>query len=216
MISSDIKTEIMKLLPRYFKNAFPEILSWKELENLLNLRPFVNHKRFKIVNSKNYTWNNQGWLTDVDTYPPSLIQKELAHNLCSIIDASRINENVNFICKDLETTFAKSCVDAHVYFTVADDCSDGFGIHWDYSHNLIVQVHGVSHIDIWNCEAKETNVDNLKEDPAISVTLSPGDAVFVPMKVYHRVVSLSKRLSISFPISYDMKWESQDRHWVKL
>ncbi len=216
MIASKVKSEIEKLQPSHFINAFPNIFSWRELENLLNLRPFVNHQRLKFINKEEYSWNNQGWLTDVNTYPPTLLERELRTNLCSIIDASRVNKKVNSICKELESTFTNSCVDAHIYFTVAEDLSRGFGIHWDNSHNLIVQVEGSSRFQIWGCDVKEKNVEHLEESPLIEVVMSSGDAIFVPMKVYHRAISLSKRLSISFPISYETKFEPQDRHWVEL
>ncbi len=149
MIASKVKSEIEKLQPSHFINAFPNIFSWRELENLLNLRPFVNHQRLKFINKEEYSWNNQGWLTDVNTYPPTLLERELRTNLCSIIDASRVNKKVNSICKELESTFTNSCVDAHIYFTVAEDLSRGFGIHWDNSHNLIVQIEGSSRFQIY-------------------------------------------------------------------
>ena len=42
--------KINGLVPFFEKRAIdPTILSWQELERLLNLRPFVNHKRFHIL-----------------------------------------------------------------------------------------------------------------------------------------------------------------------
>lgn len=209
MIPSHIKEKIIDLRPNYFTGAFDKLFCWRDLENLLNLRPYVNSQRFKIINDKQYSWKNQGWLTDIDSYPPSLIQQEIEENLCLIIDASRVNKKINSVCKDLEAIFPNSCSDAHIYFTVANNLSSGFGIHCDESHNLIVQMEGCSLFEVWDQEVRET-------DPAIKIALSPGDAIFIPMKVYHRVTSLTERLSISFPVSASLKWEPQDRHWVKI
>ncbi len=40
MIASKVKSEIGKLQPSHFINAFPNIFSWRELENLLKFIHF--------------------------------------------------------------------------------------------------------------------------------------------------------------------------------
>lgn len=220
MISAQIKKEILKEKPCYFKKAFPKIFSWDELEHLLNLRPFVNSTRFKIINQKGYNWNNQAWLSDVNSFPPSLLKEELKTNHCYFSDSSRVSEKINKICGQLENTFKGSAVDAHIYFTVANKLDGGFGIHWDFSHNLIVQVEGSTRFELWDYYAddsvSERSIDTLPLKPAIDVIMKPGDAVFVPLRSYHRAISQTKRLSVSFPISFGNQFESQDRTWIKL
>jgi len=220
LIPKEIENEILKIKPCYFPNAFPGIFSWGELENLLNLRPFVNGARFKIINDKPYTWNRQAWMSDANCFPPSLLEKELKQYHCYFIDASRVNKSVNSMSGELEKLFEGSAVDAHIYFTVSDNLDGGFGIHWDHSHNLIVQVEGSTRFLLWdhyaNNSADDRFADVMNMDPLYDVVLNPGDAVFVPLRCYHKASSQTKRMSVSFPISIDANVPSQDRHWIKL
>lgn len=215
-IQSNIIDEIKSVKPAFFNNAFTSILTWQELENLLNLRPFVNADRCKIINQKGYTWDRQTWLSDVNTFPPSILDTEIRNFHCYLSDASRVNEKINSICAQLEQTFAGGAADAHIYFNLAETPDNGFGIHWDFSHNLIVQVEGESKFQIWDeTVVGDRNVSFLKEQPVIDVVMKPGDAVFVPLNVYHQATSLTKRLSVSFPISFNNETAPQERHWIK-
>ena len=116
LISQEIKDKILQCNPCYFINAFPKIFSWAELESLLNLRPFVNNKRFKVINDRQYQWGLEGWLSDSNTYPPTLLEEELKKYVCYFSDSSRVNAAVNNICKELEELFLNSCCDAHIYY----------------------------------------------------------------------------------------------------
>ena len=219
-LSDHLKNKILELKPCYLPKSFPKIFSWNELENLLNLRPFVNNKRFQIIGGQNYSWENQTWLSDVDTFPPSLVETEIKKNHCYLSDASRANKKINQICKELEKTFIDCGADAHIYFTLSDNLDGGFGIHWDHSHNLIVQVEGSTRFLLWDhyADQNETNrtEQSLSIDPVYDVTLHQGDAIFVPLRSYHCALSQTKRLSISFPICYNSSISQQDRHWIKL
>tara|TARA_R100001163_G_C5058596_1_gene195247 strand:+ start:533 stop:1018 length:486 start_codon:yes stop_codon:yes gene_type:complete len=73
--------------------------------------------------------------------------------------------------------------DAHIYASFKKEaCS--FGKHFDLAHNLIVQQKGKS----------KWIVENLGES-----ILHPGDMLYIPYKLQHECIPLSKRLSISFP-----------------
>lgn len=219
-LSDHIKSKILESRPCYFPKSFPKIFSWDQLEKLLNLRPFVNNKRFKIIGEQNYSWENQTWLSDINTYPPSLLEIELKKHHCYFSDSSRVNKEINGICKELEDIFPECGADAHIYFTISDNLDGGFGIHWDYSHNLIVQVEGSTRFMLWDQSAeqgvKERNVKSLSQDPIYDVVLNEGDAVFVPFRYYHCAISQTKRLSVSFPISHNKFLQHQDRHWIEL
>ncbi len=219
-ITKEIRKQILELKPCHFPKAFPSIFSWKELESLLNLRPFVNAKRFTIINNKRYDWEYQAWMSDVNCFPPSLLADELKKHHCYFSDSSRVNRNINMICSELENIFDGSAVDAHIYFTLADILEGGFGIHWDFSHNLIVQVEGSTRFLLWDYYADESETERVSEslpvDPVYDVVLNPGDAVFVPLRSYHRALSQSKRLSVSFPISLNENLPPQDRHWIEI
>jgi hypothetical protein len=220
MIENKILKEIKELKANYFPSSFPKIFSWEELEKLLNLRPFVNVNRLKITDDAGYSWNRQAWLSDLNTFPPSLLNEILKKHICHFADASRANEKINGICSEIEEAFPGYAADAHIYFTVADNLSAGFGAHWDYAHNLIVQVEGTTKFEIWdimaNPDCDERTSSSIQQEPSIQVTLNPGDAVFVPMYQYHKATSLTKRLSVSFPFNFSLGEENQDRYWIKL
>lgn len=222
MLDKKMLSQIKKAKPLFFEKAFPQIFSWKELEGLLNLRPFVSVSRFRFINNLQYTWNNKAWLTDVNTYPPALLEKQLKKYVCYFQDASRANPQINEICGKLDSVFSKQAgaTDAHIYVDLSDSLDGGFGIHWDFSHNLIVQAEGSTRIQIWNIaanpESEQRKVDSLDEDPVIDVVMNVGDAVFVPRFYYHCAKSQTKRLSVSFPTSLDNINDAQDRDWIKL
>jgi len=217
-----IKKEILKAIgdlttPAFFKGAFNKFFSWKDLENLLNLRPFVNASRFNILSGQTYQWRSENWMSDINSFPPSLIDTEIRKHHCYFTDGSRVNKSINEVCGQLEKQF-NSCADAHIYFNLSEDNNHPFKIHWDQSHNLILQMEGSTHFEAWSqkIQVKEKNLDSLSEEPVISEILTPGDAVFVPSHTYHRATSVTKRLSISFPFVIDITMPAQDRHWIRI
>lgn len=218
-ISSEVLEKIKDANIQHLPNSFPsKVFSWNDLECVLNLRPFVNDKRMIFINQNGYNWKVQSWMTDPNTFPPSLLDTEIRKYTAYLADATRLNAALNETAKELEELFIGASVDAHIYFCLSDDLTAGFNIHFDYSHNLIVQLEGSSKIEIWNKKSYDDSariVDSLDETPVIDVVMNPGDAVFVPMNTYHRVNSLEKRMSVSFPISYN-NTACQDRHWIKL
>jgi hypothetical protein len=216
-ISKDLADELTGGKPSYFPASFEKLFSWEDLEQLLNLRPFVNSTRFHVTTGKGYTWENQGWLSDVNTFPPNLLNEIVQEHTCYLSDSSRVNKKVNGVCQELESLFSESSVDAHIYFTLAKNLEGGFGIHYDTSHNLIVQMEGKTRFKLWDVFAKQDdprNVSEIDESPVYDVILQPGDAVFVPMHSYHQAISQTKRLSVSFPVSFSSPYKAQNRHWI--
>jgi len=220
MLKKSIIKKILEMKPFHEPNCVHNIFSWKDLENLINLRPVVNNKRFRFANHKNYNWPYQAWLSDVNTYPPSILDKELKKYTAYIVDMSRVNKKVNAICAQLESSI-KLSTDAHIYFSLVDNLKEdsGFPIHWDTAHNLIIQIEGISQHLVWNREVNDNDPKNLtyiNESPFLDVVMKPGDITFIPMKMYHKVISKTKRLSISFPMNYFDEDIFQDRKWINL
>ena len=211
MIRKSILKKIKSVKPHFFKNSIQNVFSWKELENLLNLRPLLSPDRFhSVTNESSLSWDDQAWVLDQKTYPPSTVGYLIQNHSCFIQDASRVNKKINNICLQLEQTFNGDC-DAHIFFNLSNNLQEGFGIHHDKSHNLIVQVAGKSEVKVWNGLEKDN-----PEQIVICEIMHPGDAVFIPMDVSHCITSLTKRLSISFPINFNWKKEHQDRNWIVL
>jgi hypothetical protein len=213
-----IKDRIEKLEPFYEKNAVTNIFSWKDLENLLNFRPSNTQDRFKASLKENYEWPKQAWVSNINCYPPSIIQKIIKKYLCHISDSSKVNEKINSICGELES-ITNLPTDAHIYFDFTDQQNVGFGIHYDDAHNLIVQIEGKSNVRIWNVKSYDKNlhsIKNLDVNPIFEIVMEPGDVFYAPAHYYHEVKSLTKRLSISFPSHTKMKSLFQEREWIKI
>ena len=139
-------------------------------------------------------------------------------NHCYFSDCSRVNKEFNEICGQLEQVFSeyRASADAHIYMNLSDS-ENGWGIHWDTSHNLIVQMEGETKFEVWDEGVMGArNMPYLSEKPVIEEVLQPGDAIFVPIRVYHRATSLMKRMSVSFPISFGDTTSPQERHWIKI
>jgi hypothetical protein len=208
MLDKSILEKLNRSEPFYVKGAMdPSIFSWKELEFLLNLRPFVNYKRFHIINDREYSWHNPGWSSD-NSFPASLINQEISRYVCYLSDCSRANEKINAVCKTIED-YTDSEVDAHLYFSLYfDDLSIDKFIHKDKSNNLIMQIDGKTNFKIFN-----------KLDPSkleYDIVMEPGDILYIPADIYHGALSLTKRLSISFPMSPHAVQLKEDRFWIKL
>jgi len=220
MISDFLREKILKLEPFYEPNCIHNIFSWKELEHLLNFRPIVNNRRFHLNMDCEHQWPEQAWLSDLNTWPTNLLEIRLKKYSAYFTDMSKVNEKVNSICVQLEKII-RWPTDAHIYFSIVENKieSEVFSPHWDWSHNLIVQIEGVSQHKIWNKyaeghEPRETNF--IEETPIIDTTMEPGDVTFIPAKMYHHVISKTKRLSISFPMNPQHGLNPQDRTWLKL
>jgi len=209
---SQIK-QIKNSKPFFIKNFYPNLISFKEIEHLLNLRPFVNAQRFHAIPPKKVQWTDTAWLTDVNCYPPNLINKIIKEKVCYIQDCSRVNKKINSFCDYLEKIINFPS-DAHLYFSLNEKQTDkkGFGIHKDTQDNVIICSEGSFIIQVFS---KETPTN--KSKPLIEETMNNGDAVHIPNQFYHRIKPLSKRLSVSFCLApYEKIEYAQNRDWIKL
>jgi len=214
-----LEEKIKQLKPFHEVDSIPDLYSWTEFENLINLRPFMTSKRVNILNKETYKWDNAHWMLDVNTFPPVIIQDILPNYMGYLTDCSRINSKVNTICAQLDV-FTNAASDAHMFFNLVNHNEEqGFGIHSDVSHNLIVQVEGSTRMEVWDIVDKDEigNIKNIPTDPIIDVTLNPGDLVFVPKRYWHKATSKTKRLSISFPCQPDLDISKiQQRYWINV
>jgi hypothetical protein len=211
-----LSDRLVELKPFYVESAFGSIFSWKELENLLNYRPAMSANRFKPSNRISYEWPSSAWQSDVNTYPSKLIDEIIRNYHFHIADCSRVNEKINTICLELENIL-KLPTDAHIYVDLSLKENTGFGIHYDFSHNLIVQIDGQTEITVWDIKNNgDDTPSEIESEPLFVKILSPGDTVFIPSLYYHRANSLSRRMSISFPSWTKSSDSFDDRHWISL
>ncbi|NDB81283.1 MAG: hypothetical protein EB127_00815 [Alphaproteobacteria bacterium] len=227
MLPNFLLEKIKILKPFYESNVVHNIFSWQELENILNFRPVINNKRFFSINDSKksaWYWQDTIWLSDPNTWPASLIQEIIKEMPVYMTDMSRANIKINNICHELENLLNYP-TDAHIYFSLVEEEIEtkGFPIHFDYNHNLIVQIEGTSRHKVWHdfgdTIKDETTryISNMEYPPMLDTVMRPGDVIFIPKFFYHKVISKTKRLSISFPMA-DNKFDfetMQDRNWVK-
>ena len=204
MILTEIEKELKQIKPFFKKKLLPNIFTWQELESLINLRPFVNDKRFTFKSKDQYTWEAGGWLTDLNSWPPDQLQKIIDNNVCYLCDSSRANKRINTVCTELENIFNMP-TDAHIYFNknTNEMNYDGLGRHNDMQHNLIALAKGSIKIKIW-----ENNKD-------ATYSLDEGDVIFIPKGYDHQIISHTSRISVSFAISPQATY-FQGREWVTL
>ena len=52
--------------------------------------------------------------------------------------------------------------------------------------------------------------------PMLDIILNEGDVIYIPKNIVHQATSISKRLSISFPMSKDVDDPPQTREWISI
>jgi len=208
--------------PQFKKRYYRNLFTWKELENLINIRPLLTDKRVYILESgKNYEWENSLWAKDRNCYPPSLFKELLDNHVCYLDDMSRCTEKINSFASKLEKEY-KLSVDAHIYICRRPKIDHPFGKHFDRSHNVIVQCEGTTNFKVWNrvLNGQDPNVisDNLdlNDPPILDVDMKPGDAIWIPAYYPHLATSKSIRMSVSFPLGLEPDPPYEDRTWIKL
>ncbi len=194
---------LLKLNKFHFGKSKKNIFSFKKLEKLINLRPFINIKRFVplIKIDQTINWSDYAWQTETASVPVSIIKKLLNENVIYICDCTRVSKKINNKCKKLEKIF-KRAVDCHIFFSFKKNLI-GLNKHRDLSDNFIVLCEGVFKIEVWDKEK-------------ITKIMHPGEYVFIPKNMDHRITPLTnKRLSCSFPIHYESK-KFDEREWLEI
>ena len=147
----------------------------------------------------------------------------MEEHICYLKDMSRCTEKVNAFSKKVEDIYQQE-VDAHIYMCRNIDRIHPFGIHFDWSHNVIVQCEGQTNFKVWDeiepSKAKEmlnthkSTLLTLSSDPILDVEMKPGDAIWIPRFYPHLATSRTKRLSISFAFNKKLDRITEDRNWV--
>lgn len=194
---------ILKSFKCHFGKSKKNLFTFKELENLLNLRPFVNNERLMVAGDTEYKWQGYSWQTDQNGWPISSLKKLLNEHSAYIRDCGKANKKINELCVELEKIFNRP-VDCHIYFSFKKNMK-GFGKHKDLANNFIVLCQGKIKVEVW-------------ADKKIEKIMTPGDYVYIPAEIYHKITPLTdKRLSCSFPVSHHKNDRLFDeREWLTL
>ena len=215
-----------KFLIDYVENYCPNLLTWKEFADLINIRPLLTQERVKLLDPKKriFKWYTHGWMKDVNTYPPSLIRALLDEIVIYFSDMSRSTKNINNFASFLEDQYERH-IDAHIYVCRDPNIEHPFAAHFDMQHNVIVQCEGKTNFKVWkevedHSIEKQIQLDMSNEEPILDVIMEVGDAIWIPRYYPHQAISLTPRLSVSFPFNDTEntahKDHFEDRNWVTL
>ena len=207
------------MIPKFEKGYCPDLLSWKELSNILNIRPLMSTSRVKVFIKENLTWQNNYWCSDANCYPSGVLEQVIEESgVCSFIDMSRSTEKINEFAKNLEDEYDQE-VDAHIYLCRNLKIKHPFGIHFDTSDNVIVQCEGETNFKVWDMiKDKSAPLSNMSitDTPLLDVDMKKGDAIWIPRYYPHLATSNTQRLSVSFPFNRKIdNIRREDRHWIK-
>ncbi len=210
-----------------FKKAYcPDLFTWKELAYLINIRPLMTEKRVNLLDpqKRSFKWFTNGWMQDRNTYPPSLIRGLLEEVIIYFSDMSRATKNINKFASNLEDQYQRH-TDAHIYVCRNPKNEHLFAAHFDMQHNVIVQCEGKTNFKVWkevedHSIEKQIQLDMSNEDPILDVIMEVGDAIWIPRYYPHQAISLTPRLSVSFPFNDTEntahKDHFEDRNWITL
>jgi len=203
----------------FIKNYHPNLLNWKELSELINIRPMMTTGRVRICGlDGEIPLDENSWDTG-EYFSPSVIMNLLEDHVGYLRDMSRSTKKINDLSNLIETEY-ESPTDAHIYICRDPKIIHPFGIHYDVSHNVIVQCEGKTNFKVWdkmNDIGEDSACSNLSimEDSILNVDMSPGDAVFIPAYYPHLATSFTPRMSVSFPFPPHKNVNIQNREWVE-
>ena len=114
-----------------------------------------------------------------------------------------LNDNLKSLVSDIQKTFPVAC-DIHIYGSKGTD-SKSFLYHSDRPNNFIIQAIGDTDWIVYKNRIssilpyKDYGLEKELLTPALEVTLSPGDLLYIPPKTYHAALPSMPRLSMSIP-----------------
>ena len=209
--------------PKFEKDYCPDLLSWKELSDLVNQTQLMTQQRIKVnfpeEYAKSLSWPKTRWCLD-DTSVPAVILKDIIERyVCYFREMSRSTKKINDFAKSIEDKYNMP-TDAHIYTCKNLDIEHPFGIHYDDSHNIIVQCEGETNFKVWDIikdkDQPQSNM-SITDTPLLDVDMKPGDAIWIPKSYPHLATSHTPRMSVSFPFIREHKDEPiQNREWIQL
>lgn len=206
------------ITPKFEKNYCSNLLSWEELSNLVNNLPLMTVDRFMVNLPEDYKrnlhWESDRWTTNHRSVPSILLKDIIENYVCHIEEMSRSTAAINSFARTIEETYHMP-TDAHIYICKNVSAEHPFGIHFDDSHNVIVQCEGETNFKVWDM-IKDRNqpLPKLSDHPLLDVDMKPGDAIWIPYHYPHLATSYTPRMSVSFPFMGDKPF--QNREWIQL
>lgn len=191
--------------PQLFQNP-EQYLTWKDVEICANNPAFyefelIDHNQDKV----NIPRNERAWITEKTVQHHQHIVNQINHGHSAIImNYGFHNRATQELLQVFEKNWNVDCA-IHVYAGLTG--SKSFKIHDDYPCNFIIQVEGKTDWRIYKnrisalyhtgYQQSILRHEDLELD--LEVTLTPGDALYIPSRAYHCAAPQEKRLSMSIP-----------------
>ena len=214
----------IQINPKFEKDYCPNLLSWKELSDIINNLPLMTLDRFIPLNVpeeyiRTLSWSLNSWTTNKKSIPSHILKNIIEKYVCYIVEMSRSTKKINEFAKNIEETYDMP-TDAHIYMCKNFEIEHPFGIHFDYSDNIIVQCEGETNFKEWDIIKDEdqprTNM-SITDIPLLDVDMKSGDVIWIPKYYPHLATSHTPRMSVSFPFKSRLKDEPiQNREWIQL
>lgn len=221
-----IKENLDESRPAHFAGIVDnpqDIINWNKLEELINDNQ--RHPWLDIAGDKTLPpcspilQYNVNWSYDGVAHPLTIMDHLSKGYTCAFSHMGRYSKKFLEIRRKLDQKFHCHS-DAHVYFSTNTN-SRSFDFHCDRPGNLVMQVHGSSHvvvIDKYGDEAiSYPDVDETSAPVLLEVITKPGDILFLPSMMLHKFSPQSERVSISYPL-WRENFEKQppDYYWYEL
>ena len=216
-------------IPHHWEKLISDVsvyCTWKDIEWTMNNTAqyqfeIINPNGIKVdVPSYNKQWNKYN-VQDKKFLFDKLHQGYGLINL----DYGFYSKNTMELLKIFESMYSVHCA-IHVYYGLQN--AKSFNIHEDIPSNFIIQVEGETRWKIFNNRITSMHptgllLNNLKEkdlELQLDVILKPGDALYIPSRMYHCAYPEGKRLSMSIPCWQKMPTEnynfSIDRNYYSI
>lgn len=151
------------------------------LENRKN----KNHHFFGNVGLESPTWDDVLSLVSIDAKQNPKFK--ISHDYMVAIDSGQHLKYVGKFLKEYAKVDLSKQATSHIYISLLN--IGAYGRHKDRADVLFWQILGSTH---WLVE------DTQKSE----YILKPGDAIYIPIGMYHTVHSLSPRVGVSFGLDY--------------
>lgn len=216
--------------PHHFKNFIPnveDLLTWDDVERCVNNPSLYNFEMIGVDNVKiEIPMHKKAWVFAKPVQDKAFMIDNINRgNGFVIMDYGFYSDKTNQLLKTFETIYNVNAA-IHVYGGL--EGSKSFGIHEDYPANFIIQADGQTRWKVYNNRISHlyrtgTMNGQLSDDDldlAFDVVLDPGDALYIPARMYHKAIPMGKRLSMSIPcwtkLATDPATQETDRNYYRI
>ena len=196
------------VVKNFLKNV-EDYLNWNTLNEAIN-NDVVEWRLIEEEAKENFEipWTGPFW-TGIRQQNKQFILDHVNNGSTFLITGCCIlNDNLKSLVSDIQKTFPVAC-DIHIYGSKGTN-SKSFNPHSDRPNNFIIQAIGDTDWIVFKNRISNMLLYEYYEPkrgeliPALEVTLSPGDLLYIPPRAYHAALPSMPRLSMSIPcISLD-------------